>query len=52
MQNLHSAFHNSLVTQMADRSQTFTGLSIYVYGGLHKVLTPPAIVLLAKKQLS
>ena len=35
---------------MADRSQTSTGLSVYVYGGLHKVLTPPAIVLLAKKQ--
>ena len=25
-----------LVNQMADRSQTSTGLSVYVYGGLHK----------------
>ena len=33
---------------MADRSQTSTGLSVYVYGGLHKVLTLPATVLLAK----
>ena len=33
---------------MADRSQTSTGLSVYVYGGLHKVLTLPAIFLLAK----
>ena len=34
---------------MADRSQTFTsGLSVYVYGGLHEVLTLPATVLLAK----
>ena len=31
-----------LLTQMADRSQTSTGLSDYVYGGLHKVLTLPA----------
>ena len=23
---------------MADRSQSFTGLSVYVYGGLHKAL--------------
>ena len=36
---------------MADRSQTSTGLSVYVYGGLHKMLTLPATVLLAKKQL-
>ena len=33
---------------MADRSQTSTGLSVYVYGGLHKALTLPALVLLAK----
>ena len=33
---------------MADRSQTSTGLSVYVYGGLHKVLTLPAIFLLAQ----
>ena len=33
---------------MADRSQTSTGLSVYVYGGSHKVLTLPANVLLAK----
>ena len=35
---------------MADRSQTSTGLSVYVhvYGGLHKVLTLPVTVLLAK----
>ena len=35
---------------MADRSQTSTGLSVYVYGGLHvnKALTLPATVLLAK----
>ena len=35
---------------MADRSQTSSGLSVYVHGGLHKVLTLPATVLLAKKQ--
>ena len=29
---------------MADRSQTSTGLSAYVSGGLHKVLTLPANV--------
>ena len=33
---------------MADRSQTSTGLSAYISGGLHKVLTLPAIVLSAK----
>ena len=35
---------------MADQSQSQTsrGLSVYVYGGLHKVLTLPATVLLAK----
>ncbi len=33
---------------MADQSQTSTGLSVYVYGGLHKVLTLPATVLFAK----
>ena len=33
---------------MTDRSPTSTGLSIYVNGGLHKVLTLPATVLLAK----
>ena len=27
---------------MANRSQTSTGLSVYVYGGLHKVVTLPA----------
>jgi hypothetical protein len=32
---------------MADRSET-SGLSVYVYGGLHKVLTLPATVLLGK----
>ena len=36
------------MTQMADRSQTTTGLSVYVSGGLHKVLPLPATVLLAK----
>ena len=35
------------VTQMADRSQTSTGLSVRVYGGLHKVLTLSETVLLA-----
>ena len=35
---------------MANRSQTATGLSVYVYGGLHKVVTLPATVLLAKKK--
>ena len=34
---------------MDDLSQTFTGLSVYVYGGLHKVLTSSATVLLAKQ---
>ena len=34
---------------MADRSQTSTGLSVYVYDGLHKVLTLPATVV-RKKQ--
>ena len=29
---------------MADRSQTSTGLSVHLYGGLHKVLTLPANV--------
>ena len=38
MQNLSSVFHYFLVTQMANRSQTSTGLSVYVYGVLHKVL--------------
>ena len=33
---------------MADRSQTSTGLSVYVHGGLHEVLTLPTTVLLAK----
>ena len=35
---------------MANRSQTTTGLSVYVYGGvgLHKVLTLLATVLIAK----
>ena len=33
---------------MADRSQTSTDLSVYVYGGLHKVLTLPAHVLVGK----
>ena len=32
---------------MADRSQTSTGLSVYVSVGLHKVLTLPAAVSLA-----
>ena len=41
-------FQYSLVTQMADRSQTSTGVSLYVYGELHKVLTLPATLLLAK----
>ena len=31
-----------------NRSQTSTGLSVYVYGGLYKVLTLPAPVLLTK----
>ena len=30
------------MTQMAVQSQISTGLSVYVYGGLHKVLTLPA----------
>ena len=33
---------------MANRSQTYTGLSVYVYGRLHKVRTLPATFLLAK----
>ena len=33
---------------MADRSGTSTGFSVYAYGGLHKVLTLSATVLLAK----
>ena len=48
MQNLSYVFQYSLVTQMADRSQTSTGVSLYVYGELHKVLTLPATLLLAK----
>ena len=48
MQNLLSGFHYSLVTQMADQSQTSTGVSVYEYGGLHKVLKLPATVLSAK----
>ena len=39
MQKFVIGFHYSLVTQMADRSQTSTGLPVYVYGGLHKMLT-------------
>ena len=37
MHNVLSVCHYFLVTQMADRSQTSTGLSVYmyVYGGLH-----------------
>ena len=31
---------------MADRSQTSAGLSVHVYGGLYKVLTLSAAVLL------
>ena len=48
MQNVQSVFHYFLVTQMADRSQISTGLSVYVYGGYQKVLTLPATVLLSK----
>ena len=33
---------------VTNRSQTSTGLSVHGYGGLHKVLTMPATVLLAK----
>ena len=33
---------------MACLSQTSTGLSVYVHGGLHKVLTLPATVLQVK----
>ena len=40
--------HYFLVTQIADRSQTSAGLSVYVTGGLHKVPTLPVTVLLAK----
>ena len=46
--NAKKVFPYSLVTQRAYRSQTSTGLSVYVYGGLHKVLTLPTTVLLAK----
>ena len=46
MQNVWSVFLYSLVTQMADRSQTSTALSVYLYGGLQKMLTLPATVLL------
>ena len=42
MQNLLTVFYYSVMTQMADRSQTSTGLSVNIYGGLHKVLTLPA----------
>ena len=48
MKICNNLFHCSLVTQMADRSQTSTALSVYVYDRLHKVLTLPATVLLAK----
>ena len=48
MPNVYSVFHYSLVTQMADRSQTYTGLSVHVHVGLQIVLTPPATVLSAK----
>ena len=43
-------FPYSLMTQMAVWSQTSTFLLVYVYRGLHKVLTLPVTVLLAKKQ--
>ena len=33
---------------MTDQSQTSIGLSVYGFGGLHKVLTLPATVLLAE----
>ena len=33
---------------MADQSQTYSGLSVYAYGGLHKALTLPWTVLLVK----
>ena len=33
---------------MANQSQTYRGLSVYVYAGLRKVLTLQATVLLAK----
>ena len=42
MQNVLLFFHYFRVSKMADRSQTSTGLSVYVYDGLHKVLTLPA----------
>ena len=49
MQNVYeSVFHYFLVTQMADRSQTSTGVLVHVYGRLYEVLTLPATVLLAK----
>ena len=44
MQNVGSVFHYFLVINMADRFQTSSGLSIYVIGGLHKVLTLPTAV--------
>ena len=47
MQNVLTVFHYFLVTQMAYRSHTSTGLSVNVYGVLH-VHTLPATVLLDK----
>ena len=38
----------TLVTQMADRSQTSTGLSVCANSELHKVLTLPETVLVEK----
>ena len=38
-------FTTLYVTQMADRSQTSAGLSVFVYGGLHKVPTVEPVLL-------
>ena len=39
-------FHYFSVTQMADWSQNSTGVSVYVYGGLHLVLTTNSVIFL------
>ena len=50
-QNVYLIFHYFLETQMVAWSQTSTGLSVCVYGGLHEMLTMPATVLLEYKTI-
>ena len=48
MQNVYSVVHYFLVTMMADWYKTSTGLCVHKLGGLHKVSTLSATVLLTE----